>query len=146
MEIVEQSPVKIIWGLSTGNEVRLSTQLSEEVDEDEANTVPEGARRSVLVNTYERDPNARHKCIAKWGLKCSVCSFDFKECYGDLGEGFIHVHHLKPLGEIGEQYQLNPVVDMRPVCPNCHAMLHRKKPALSIKELSNRLSHTALKM
>lgn len=50
-------------------------------------------------------------------------------------EGLIHVHHLKPLGEVGEGYLLDPVADLRPVCPNCHAMLHRRKPALGIDEL-----------
>lgn len=135
VQVFDQTPVKIIWGFHAGDDKRLPTQMPEEVDEDEVSTVPEGARRTVQVNVYERDPNARRKCIAKWGVKCSVCSFDFGERYGELGEDFIHVHHLKPLGEIGEQYELNPVADLRPVCPNCHAMLHRKKPALSIEEL-----------
>lgn len=135
VEVLDQTPVKIVWSFSAGNDLRLPTQLPEEVDDEEVTTVPEGARRTVQVNVYERDPNARRKCIAKWGLKCAVCSFDFAERYGTLGEGFIHVRHLKPLGEIGEQYELNPVTDLRPVCPNCHAMLHRKKPALGVDEL-----------
>lgn len=141
VEVFDQSPVKIVWSFSAGNDLRLPTQMPEEVDDHEITAVPEGARRTVEVNVYERDPNARRKCIAKWGLKCSVCSFDFGERYGALGEGFIHVHHLKPLGEIGEQYELNPVTDMRPVCPNCHAMLHRKKPALTLEELKSLLAY-----
>ncbi|HCY17388.1 MAG TPA: DUF3427 domain-containing protein [Curvibacter sp.] len=140
VEVFDQTPVKVVWSFHGGDGTRLPTQMPEEVDEDEVSTVPEGARRTVQVNVYERDPNARRKCIAKWGVKCSVCSFDFGERYGELGEGFIHVHHLKPLGEIGEQYELNPVVDLRPVCPNCHAMLHRKRPALSIDELTQLLN------
>ena len=140
VEVFDQTPVKVVWSFSTGDNFRLPTQMPEEVDEDEISTVPEGARRTVQVNVYERDPNARRKCIAKWGLKCAVCSFDFRQRYGELGEGFIHVHHLKPLGEIGQQYELNPVTDMRPVCPNCHAMLHRKKPALGIDELKSLIS------
>lgn len=135
VDVFDQMPVKIVWSFRAGDDLRLPTQMPEEVDDDEVSTVPEGARRTVQVNVYERDPNARRKCIARWGLKCAVCSFDFSERYGALGEGFIHVHHLKPLGEIGQQYDLNPVTDMRPVCPNCHAMLHRKKPTLGIEEL-----------
>lgn len=135
VEVFDQSPVKIIWSFRAGNDWRLPTQIPEEIDESEATTLPEGARRTVLVNLYERNPNARRKCIANWGLKCTVCSFDFRERYGELGEGFIHVHHLKPLGEIGEQYELNPIADLRPVCPNCHAMLHRRIPSLSLDEL-----------
>lgn len=64
-----------------------------------------------------------------------VCGFDFQRCYRSLGDGFIHVHHLKPIAEIGEQYQLDPINDLRPVCPNCHAMLHRTSPVMSIDAL-----------
>ena len=95
----------------------------------------EGARQSVTVNRFERDPEARLKCIVKWGTSCAVCGFHFEYFYGALGKGYIHVHHLKPLAEIGKQCQVDPVNDLRPVCPNCHAMLHRKKPALTIEEL-----------
>ena len=135
VQVLDETPVKIIWSFHGSEGVRLPTQLPEEIDDEDITTVSEGARRTVQVNVYERDPNARRKCIAKWGVKCSVCSFDFGERYGALGEGFIHVHHLNPLGEIGEQYELNPIADLRPVCPNCHAMLHRKRPAMSIEEL-----------
>lgn len=46
--------------------------------------------------------------------------------YGSLGKGFIHVHHKIPLSEIGDEYEVDYVNDLIPVCPNCHAMLHRK--------------------
>lgn len=98
-------------------------------------TVKEGAKKVITVNAYERDPAARARCIAKWGTRCDVCWFNFGKTYGELGEGFIHVHHLKPLSEIKQEYDLNPLADLRPVCPNCHAMLHRKKAVLSIEEL-----------
>ena len=57
--------------------------------------------------------------------------------YGKIGEGFIHVHHLLELSVIKKEYKVDPINDLRPVCPNCHAMLHRKKPAYSIEELRN---------
>lgn len=96
----------------------------------------EGAKKSVLVNSYERDPVARQKCLDKWHHSCAVCGFHFEYFYGPLGKDYIHVHHLKPLSEIGKEYKVDPVIDLRPVCPNCHAMLHRRKPALSIQELA----------
>lgn len=142
--VFDQVPVKVIWNLSAGPEDRLPSQLPEELDDELTETFLEGARRTISVNVYERDPNARRKCIAHWGLKCSICKFDFASAYGELGEGFIHVHHLTPLGDIREQYELNPVTDLRPVCPNCHAMLHRRRPALGIEELKqlfNQESH-----
>ena len=83
----------------------------------------------------KRNPVARLRCIDTWGTVCLVCGFDFHERYGDLGLGYIHVHHLKPLSEIREEYELDPVADLRPVCANCHAMLHRSVPALSIDSL-----------
>jgi 5-methylcytosine-specific restriction protein A len=99
----------------------------------------EGATLRVPVNVYERNPAARAACIAHYGAKCQVCDFDFGECYGEIGEGFIHVHHLKLLSEIGQEYEVNPIDDLRPVCPNCHAMLHQRSPPLTIEELKRRI-------
>ena len=99
----------------------------------------EGAIRKVLVNAYERDPKARQKCIDHYGLSCSICSFNFGQVFGQFGEGFIHVHHLRSISEIGEEYVVDPIEDLRPVCPNCHAMIHRRSPPLSIQEIKNLL-------
>ena len=33
----------------------------------------------------------------------------------EVGEGFIHVHHIKPVSEIGETYQVDPIDDLIPV-------------------------------
>jgi 5-methylcytosine-specific restriction protein A len=67
----------------------------------------------------------RRWCLAHHGARCSVCGFDFGAVYGERGEGYIHVHHLVPLAMITEATAVDPVRDLRPVCPNCHAMLHR---------------------
>lgn len=95
----------------------------------------EGARKQVRVNAYERDPRARKACLKRHGSCCAVCGFDFEARYGALGRGFIHVHHLKPLALTDGEYELDPVNDLRPVCPNCHAMLHRPEQMLSVEEL-----------
>ncbi len=95
----------------------------------------EGAVHKIFVNAYERDSKARQKCINSHGLSCKICNFNFEEEFGDLGRNFINVHHLKPLSEIGKEYQVDPIRDLLPVCPNCHAMFHRKEPALSIEEV-----------
>jgi predicted HNH restriction endonuclease len=97
----------------------------------------EGKVKEVKVNIYERNLKAREICIKKHGLTCSICGFSFRKKYGEIGENFIHVHHLKPLSEIRTDYQLDPIKDLRPVCPNCHEMLHRKEPAYSLEELIN---------
>ncbi len=110
--------------------------LAEELSETILTRLPEGAKKSIVVNAYERNPKAREECLQYYGTDCAVCGFNFGVAFGELGEGFIHVHHLTPLSSIGESYDVNPIQDLRPVCPNCHAMLHRKKEAvLSIAEL-----------
>lgn len=88
-------------------------------------TYPEGAVQQVLVNRYERNPAARAACIAQQGALCSVCGFDFAKVYGSMGSGFIHVHHLRSIASLPADYQIDSAVDLIPVCPNCHAMLHR---------------------
>ncbi len=95
----------------------------------------EGATLRVSVNRYERDRNAREKCIAHHGSICAICGFNFTVAFGALGEGFIHVHHVVPLATIGATYQVDPEKDLVPVCPNCHAMLHKKNPPFSPEEL-----------
>jgi 5-methylcytosine-specific restriction enzyme A len=100
----------------------------------------EGAATTVKVNRFERDHEARKKCIRHYGTRCAACGFDFEAAYGALGEGFIHVHHIVPLADIRARYMVDPVKDLRPVCPNCHAMLHRRRPALSLVELKSLLT------
>jgi len=68
-----------------------------------------------------------------------VCSFDFGKQFGPLGEGFIHVHHLRPISSLREEHDVDPITDLRPVCPNCHAMLHRTRPPMSIEALQHHL-------
>jgi 5-methylcytosine-specific restriction protein A len=105
----------------------------DEVSQNQAHV--EGAIQTIQVNRYERDPSAREECIKHFGATCQVCQIDFSHAYGALGEGFIHVHHLVPLSDIAAQYVVNPITDLIPVCPNCHAMIHRRTPPFSVIEL-----------
>lgn len=91
----------------------------------------EGATKKVTVNAFERSARARAECIGHYGAKCWVCEFEFQNIYGkELGAGFIHVHHVVDIAQVGREYEVDPIEDLRPVCPNCHAMLHKRKPAL----------------
>jgi len=94
--------------------------LAEEVPE----SMWEGGKRTVTVNAYERSAEARAACIEAHGASCAICAFDFGEMYGPEFEGFIHVHHRIPVSKIEERYKVDPVNDLIPVCPNCHAVLH----------------------
>ncbi len=123
-------PVAVRWVFRSGG-TRPVTTKAEEV----GSSFPEGGKTRVYVNRYERDPAARAACIEKHGTACACCEFDFCKVYGPIGKGFIHVHHLVPVSEMGEGYETDPVHDLVPVCPNCHAMLHRSEPAMSIEAL-----------
>ncbi|WP_202944680.1 HNH endonuclease [Desulforapulum autotrophicum] len=102
-------------------------QFAEEISENEEMLFFEGAKQTVTINKYERDHNARKACIEYHGYNCKVCGFDFEKTYGELGRNYIHVHHLIPLSKIGKEYSINPQTDLIPVCPNCHAMLHKSE-------------------
>ena len=106
-------------------------------EDDEA--LYEGALMTVKANKYERNQKARRECVAKKGYQCLVCGRDFEGTYGEIGKGFIHVHHLTPISSIGKEYQLNVDTDLAPVCPNCHYMLHRRNPPYTIEELQAKM-------
>lgn len=95
----------------------------------------EGALHRVTANRFERNPIARRACIAHYGASCVVCGFSFENVFGFRGKGFIHVHHLSPLARQQGSYTVDPIRDLRPVCPNCHAMLHQNDPPTSIDDL-----------
>lgn len=120
--------------------IRIEKSSESDIYPDEVKITPEerfyeGSLRQVTVNAYERDSEARQKCIDFHGLSCKICGFDFEKTYGKSGKGFIHVHHLKPLSEIGEKYEVDPILDLYPVCPNCHGIIHRRKTPYSIEEV-----------
>jgi 5-methylcytosine-specific restriction protein A len=92
--------------------------------------LPEGALTKILVNKYERNPKNRNACLAFYGTKCFVCKFDFGEVYGDFAFNFIHVHHTTPVSKLGPDYIIDPIKDLVPLCPNCHAAVHLNNPPM----------------
>lgn len=107
----------------------------------EGKTYWEGAVEHRLVNARERSPVARAACLDYWGTSCSVCEMDASEAYGVEAARFIHVHHLLPLSSLTEPMLTDPKEHLRPVCPNCHVVLHMTEPPTSISELRTRLRH-----
>jgi predicted HNH restriction endonuclease len=114
-----------------------SKVFPEEVSQDMR--FPEGSVKKITVNAYERNQTARKLCIKYQGSICKVCNFDFERAYGALGKGFIHVHHIYDLSKAPRNYQVDPAKDLVPVCPNCHAMLHSERPAISVETLKKSL-------
>lgn len=107
----------------------------------------EGEEGQILTRTHRyRERNTKlvkrkkHSVLQENGtLSCEVCGFDFSAAYGERGDGFIECHHTKPVSELrdGETTKIN---DLALVCANCHRMIHRRKPWLSVEELSGLLS------
>jgi len=115
-------------------DVTMVEVYAEEVTATTEKPLVEGSVKQITINAYERNPTARKKCVAKHGAQCAICGFDFSVFYGEDFDGLIHVHHLKPLHTLGEEYVVNPETDLIPVCPNCHLALHAKKDGVYAPE------------
>ena len=105
----------------------------------------EGARRRRETHFFARNPALAREAKRQYGYKCTVCGFDFEETYGELGRGFIECHHLNPLSErrgTEADNQLTTLDQVVVLCSNCHRMVHRKRPALSVEALKQWLAGT----
>jgi len=107
---------------------------------DELDIHYEGAKKQITVNAYERNPFARKKCIEHYGATCCICGYNFQKHFGDNFKDKIHVHHIKPLSEVNEEYEVDPIQDLIPVCPNCHFIIHSRIPAYKISEIKEHLA------
>ena len=66
-------------------------------------------------------------------LKCEVCDFDFEETYGkEIGRGYCEVHHRRPISEYIVESKTK-LEDLAIICSNCHRMIHRTKPLMSVE-------------
>ena len=116
-------------------EPKTDLALPEEISE--GKVFYEGARKHLSVIAYERSPIARRVCLEHYGFRCAICEQCMSKIYGTAASGLIHVHHLKPLSELQEGYKVDPIEDLRPVCPNCHAVIHRRKPPYTTEEVKD---------
>ena len=132
-------PVRVVWRL-VSPESQSSIPLPEEV---KVTGFKEGAVRTVTVNAYERSAHARSACLKHHGTFCAACGVDLGQKYGPIAEGHIHVHHLKPIAELAGEYTVDPISDLVPVCPNCHAVIHLREPPLSLLEIRSLLSESS---
>jgi 5-methylcytosine-specific restriction endonuclease McrA len=102
----------------------------------------EGQGVQIVVNRYERDAPARAACLNHFGYLCQICKVDLSTVYGPIAAGLVHVHHLRPLSQIAGEYEVRPEQDLIPVCPNCHAVVHRHDPPLTPDEVREMISQT----
>lgn len=102
-------------------------------NEDEARE--EGALKLSLTRKFERSRINRAICLRHHGFRCQGCGLLLQEIYGPLGANVIHVHHIVPVSKMGESYVLDPKMDLVPLCPNCHNIVHRIDPPVPIDSL-----------
>ncbi len=117
--------------------------VSNDVVSDETESYLEGKSKEVTQTRYERNPQARKTCLKHHGYSCQICNFNFEKTFGEIGKGFIHVHHVNAIAGIGKEYEIDSKNDLIPVCPNCHAMIHSKRPAFTIAEIKEIIKTTA---
>ncbi|MBV4368114.1 HNH endonuclease [Erwinia phyllosphaerae] len=135
-------------GAITGaNSIELLADITYNVDEPANEELSfeasgyEGKPIMKLHQARERDPKIvkqkKDQVFAKTGkLECEICLMDFEKIYGKLGRGFAECHHKNPLS-LREKSEETTLCDLAIVCSNCHRMLHRKRPWLTLDELKN---------
>jgi hypothetical protein len=121
----------------------IEASIPEEIPAHIAETLPYEAMQTIIVDRYERNPQYRKLCIDKYSkdgtIVCEICGFDFGKSYDKVKDGFIHIHHEPPISEVGEKNDnFDPEKNLFPVCPNCHAMLHREK-GVSVENLKAKI-------
>ena len=102
----------------------------------------EGAVRDVSMQSYERSASARLACLDHYGYDCVVCGNNLRRLYRGLHVELIHVHHEQPFAQGEGQRETDPLRDLKPVCPNCHGVIHSRSPAYSIDDV-RRMLHDA---
>ena len=143
---------EVVWNLYASDRPllrKLASNIRSFVETESSQAFPLGAEIDeeseegrILTRTHsfrERDPKLvarkKQRVLQELGcLACEVCGFDFSEAYGARGQGYIECHHTKPVSELraGESTK---IVDLALVCANCHRMIHRRRPWISVDEL-----------
>ena len=146
-KIIDLEYLNPIINLIDGNKNPIKIDVAITIPE-EVSTLMEGAKKTITVNAYERNPQARTLCISHYRaknngrIKCEICDFDFGKIYGEEFSEKIHIHHIKEISSIGEEYEVDAIADLLPVCPNCHMIAHSKTPAYTPDEIREMIGKT----
>ena len=125
---------------SDNTEIDINLDIDNEFEEEAS----EGKVVTRIHQTYERDTKLvrrkKEKVLKEKGkLTCEVCGFDFRARYGERGREYIECHHTKPVSEIGDKGKTS-LDDLALLCSNCHRMIHRKRPWISVSKLKELLN------
>ena len=110
--------------------------------------ITEGQLNRRTVNYRKRSNRLRDAAVEHYTvggrIPCASCSFDFDRAYVGIGAGYIQIHHLEPIAFGGaRELPMSEAIDkVRPLCANCHVMVHRRDPWLTMERLADALSVT----
>lgn len=143
-------PRKVLNWILSGNDYSwiINTKIEEKVPQefidvfkeiDEEERFPEGKEKYRIHKSKERNQKLialkKHKSfLQNPNLPCEICGFSFKEKYGEIGDKFIEAHHIFPVSELTKETQ-SSMKDLILVCSNCHKMIHKKRPWLTLEEI-----------
>lgn len=122
----------------------LPAALGASIGTDAQESFPEGRRMWVKHQRLERDPALVNKAKLRFKkmhgrLFCQICKFDFGYKYPSVGCDYIEAHHTVPVSQLPPNSKVK-VDDIALVCANCHRMLHRRRPWLSMRQLCQLLT------
>jgi len=118
---------------------------------DENLMITEGTRRNRNISLYERSKELRDIAVQRYTIggriKCSSCTFNFYDFYGEIGKDYIEIHHIKPVFQFVDEdktvFLERALQNIIPTCSNCHRIIHRKRQnPLSIEQLKQHIQRT----
>lgn len=109
---------------------------------DDVFVYPEGRPVKQVRTLRQRNTRLVNEAKARYmeahgHLSCEVCGVNFEDVYGDVGAGYIEAHHPEPISQKDNETSYTDLEDIVLVCANCHRMIHRSNPVLSIQELKH---------
>ncbi len=99
----------------------------------------EGQRLVRERSYFKRNPQLVRAAKERHNYVCQACYFQFKDKYGELGDDYIECHHMNPLSERtnSEKIVKTSLDEVTVLCSNCHRMIHRTSPAMSLERLKS---------
>lgn len=80
----------------------------------------------------------KQKIKSVLGYKCMACGMELKDKYGELGKGYIELHHIVPYSDMHQNDErVLKISDFYVLCPNCHSMIHKLDDVADLELLKN---------
>lgn len=118
---------------------QLQTEVDAVAESNELREATEGESYRAEANFRTRNRALIQAKKANSDYRCEVCGLSFEKIYGPIGREYIVAHHLDPIASGPSTTTLD---DIALVCANCHAMVHKESPPISIQDLRNLLRQT----